>query len=107
MAIGGRGVISVASNIIPAEMSKMVEAAERGDYMAARQMHYRLVPLMLGNFVESNPGPVKFAMASMGLCEEAYRLPMVSPRPASREKIMRVLQDLSLNESRVDNHTTV
>jgi 4-hydroxy-tetrahydrodipicolinate synthase len=96
MAIGGRGLISVASNIIPAELSKMVEAAERGDYAAARQMHHRLVPLMLGNFVESNPGPVKFAMASMGLCEEAYRLPMVAPRPASQEKIIAFLKELDV-----------
>jgi len=96
MAIGGRGLISVASNIIPAEMSKMVEAAERGDSAAARQMHHRLVPLMLGNFVESNPGPVKFAMASMGLCEEAYRLPMVPPRPASQEKIIAFLKELDV-----------
>ena len=96
MAIGGRGLISVASNAIPAEMAKMVEAAERGDYAAARQMHQRLVPLMLGNFVESNPGPVKFAMAVMGLCEEVYRLPMVSPRPASQEKIMAFLKELDI-----------
>ena len=96
MAIGGRGLISVASNTIPSEMAKMVEAAERGDYAAARQMHQRLVPLMLGNFVESNPGPVKFAMAVMGLCEEVYRLPMVSPRPASREKIIAFLKELDV-----------
>ena len=96
MAIGGRGLISVASNAIPAEISKMVEAAERGDYAAARQMHQRLVPLMLGNFVESNPGPVKFAMAVMGLCEEVYRLPMVSPRPASQEKIIAFLKELDV-----------
>jgi 4-hydroxy-tetrahydrodipicolinate synthase len=96
MAIGGRGVISVASNTIPAEMAKMVEAAERGDYAAARQMHQRLVPLMLGNFVDSNPGPVKFAMAVMGLCEEVYRLPMVSPRPASQEKIIAFLKELDI-----------
>jgi 4-hydroxy-tetrahydrodipicolinate synthase len=96
MAIGGRGVISVASNTIPAEMAKMVEAAERGDYAAARQMHQRLVPLMLGNFVESNPGPVKFAMAVMGLCEEVYRLPMVSPRPAAQEKIIAFPKELDV-----------
>ena len=96
MAIGGRGLISVASNVAPAEIAKMVEAAERGDYAAARQLHHRLVPLMLGNFVESNPGPVKFAMASMGLCEEAYRLPMVPPRPASQEKIIAFLKELDL-----------
>ena len=97
MAIGGRGLISVASNIVPAEMSRMIEAAERGDYAAARQIHHRLVPLMLGNFVESNPGPVKFAMATMGLCEEAYRLPVVSPRPASQEKIIAFLKELGID----------
>jgi 4-hydroxy-tetrahydrodipicolinate synthase len=96
MAIGGRGLISVASNAIPAAMASMVEAAERGDYVAARQMHQRLVPMMLGNFVESNPGPVKFAMAVMGLCEEVYRLPMVSPRPASQEKIIALLKELGI-----------
>ena len=99
MAIGGRGLISVASNIIPAEMSKMVEAAERGDFAAARQQHHRLVPLMLGNFVESNPGPVKFAMATMGLCEEVYRLPVVSPRPASQERIIAFLKELGIESA--------
>lgn len=99
MAIGGRGLISVASNAVPAEMAKMVEAAERGDYAAARQMHQRLVPLMLGNFVESNPGPVKFAMAVMGLCEEVYRLPMVSPRPASQERIVAFLKELGIESA--------
>jgi 4-hydroxy-tetrahydrodipicolinate synthase len=96
MAIGGRGLISVASNAIPAEMSKRIEAAERGDFDAARQQHHRLVPLMLGNFIESNPGPVKFAMAAMGLCEESYRLPMVPPRPASKEKILAILKELDI-----------
>jgi 4-hydroxy-tetrahydrodipicolinate synthase len=52
--------------------------------------------LMLGNFVESNPGPVKFAMAAMGLCEETFRLPMVPPRPASQQKILGILKDLGL-----------
>ena len=96
MAIGGKGLISVASNAIPAEMSQLVEAAERGDYDTARKLHHRLVPLMLGNFIESNPGPVKFAMAAMGLCEEVYRLPMVSPRPASQEKIRALLTELDV-----------
>jgi 4-hydroxy-tetrahydrodipicolinate synthase len=96
MAIGGRGIISVASNEIPAEMSQMVEAAERGDYATARAIHTRILPLMLGNFVESSPGPVKFAMAAMGLCEQVYRLPMVSPRPSSQERILAILRDLGL-----------
>src|SRR5688572_21808479 len=76
MAIGGRGLISVASNVAPAAIANMVEAAERGDFAGARQMHHFLVPLMLGNFIESNPGPVKYAMSVMGLCEEVYRLPV-------------------------------
>jgi 4-hydroxy-tetrahydrodipicolinate synthase len=96
MAVGGHGIISVASNEIPAEMVQMVEAAERGDFAAARQVHARILPLMLGNFVESNPGPVKFAMAAMGLCEEVFRLPMVPPRPASQQKILEVLKALGL-----------
>ena len=99
MAIGGRGLISVAANVIPAAMSNMVEAAERGDYAAARKMHHRLVPLMLGNFIESNPGPVKFAMSAMGLCEETFRLPMVSPRPASQEKIRALLKEIGIESA--------
>jgi 4-hydroxy-tetrahydrodipicolinate synthase len=96
MAIGGRGIISVASNEAPAEMVAMVEAAERGDFGEARRWHERLLPLMQINFVESSPGPVKFAMAAMGLCEEAYRLPVVPPRPTSQEKILGVLRDFGL-----------
>jgi 4-hydroxy-tetrahydrodipicolinate synthase len=96
MAIGGRGIISVASNEIPAEMSQMVEAAERSDYVTARAIHARILPLMLGNFMESSPGPVKFAMAAMGLCEQVYRLPMVSPRPSSQEKMLTILRELGL-----------
>ena len=96
MAIGGRGIISVASNEAPAEMVQLVEAAERGDFAAARRWHEKLLPLMQINFVEANPVPVKFAMAAMGLCELSYRLPMVPPRPASQEKILGVLRDLGL-----------
>jgi 4-hydroxy-tetrahydrodipicolinate synthase len=96
MAIGGRGLISVASNVAPAAIANMVEAAERGDFAGARQLHHFLVPLMLGNFIESNPGPVKYAMSVMGLCEEVYRLPVVSPRPASQEKIRAFLKELDI-----------
>ena len=96
MAVGGRGIISVASNEIPAEMVQMVEAAERNDFAAARQVHARIMPLMTVNFVESNPVPVKAAMADMGLLEERYRLPMVPPRQESRDKIRKVLSELNL-----------
>ena len=96
MAIGGRGIISVASNEIPAEMSRLVELAEAGDFAGARALHQRILPLMQINFVESNPIPVKSAMASMGLLEEVYRLPMVPPAPASKKRIDAVLQALGL-----------
>jgi 4-hydroxy-tetrahydrodipicolinate synthase len=96
MAIGGHGVISVASNEIPAEMVAMVEAAAGGDFAAARAVHQRILPLMQINFVEANPVPVKAAMAAMGLIEEVYRLPMCPPKAESREKILQVLRDLQL-----------
>ena len=96
MAVGGRGIISVASNEIPAEMSRLVELAEQGDFPGARTLHQRLLPLMQVNFIESNPIPVKSAMASLGLLNEVYRLPMVPPRPASKQKIDAVLQTLGI-----------
>jgi 4-hydroxy-tetrahydrodipicolinate synthase len=96
MAIGGRGLISVASNAVPAEMVQIVELAEQGDFAAARRLHGWLLPFLQVNFIEANPIPVKAAMAAMGLIEEAYRLPLVSPSSASRGKIMKVLQDLKL-----------
>jgi 4-hydroxy-tetrahydrodipicolinate synthase len=96
MAVGGHGIISVAGNEIPSEMVKMVEAAERNDFAAARALHARIFPMMSVNFVESNPIPVKAAMAAMGLLDEVYRLPMVSPSAASKEKIVNVLKALGL-----------
>ena len=96
MSVGGHGIVSVVSNEVPAEMSRMVELAETGDFAGARRLHRELMPLMQINFVESSPIPVKAAMAMMGLLEEVYRLPMVPPRPASRERIAQVLRDLGL-----------
>ncbi len=96
MAVGGHGIISVASNEIPAEMVEMVQHAERNDFAAARAVHARILPLMTINFIESNPIPVKAAMAAMGLLEEVYRLPMVSPKPESKDKILKVLKELDL-----------
>jgi 4-hydroxy-tetrahydrodipicolinate synthase len=96
MAVGGRGIVSVASNEIPSEMSRMVELAEQGDFTAARQLHTALLPLMQVNFVESNPIPVKAAMAMMGLLDEHYRLPMVPPRAASRQKIAATLRSMGM-----------
>jgi 4-hydroxy-tetrahydrodipicolinate synthase len=96
MSIGGRGIVSVVSNEIPGEMVEMVEAAERGDFAAARTIHHRVFPLMQVNFIEGNPVPVKAAMAAMGLLEEVYRLPMCPPRPESKEKILRILKEMDL-----------
>ncbi len=96
MAIGGRGVISVASNAAPAEMVQIVELAEKGDFAGARKLHAWLLPFIQVNFVESNPIPVKAAMAAMGLLEEVYRLPLVAPGPQARDRIIRVLQNLKM-----------
>jgi 4-hydroxy-tetrahydrodipicolinate synthase len=96
MAIGGKGLISVASNAAPSEVVQMIELAEKGDFAGARRLHRWLLPLLQVNFIEANPIPVKAAMAAMGLVEEAYRLPLVSPSASSRDKIVKVLQDLKL-----------
>ncbi|OFW00853.1 MAG: 4-hydroxy-tetrahydrodipicolinate synthase [Acidobacteria bacterium RIFCSPLOWO2_02_FULL_68_18] len=96
MAVGGRGLISVASNAIPAEMAQVIELAEKGDFAASRRLHHWLLPFLQVNFCEANPIPVKAAMAAMGLLEEVYRLPLVPPSPAARDRIMKVLQELKL-----------
>jgi 4-hydroxy-tetrahydrodipicolinate synthase len=96
MAIGGRGVVSVASNEAPAEMAQIVELCEKGDFAAARKLHHWLLPLLQVNFVETNPIPCKAAMAAMGLIEESYRLPLVAPSAATRSKILQVLQSLKM-----------
>ena len=96
MALGGVGIISVVSNEIPAEMAQLCEFCLKGDFTAAREIHTRYLPLMEVNFIESSPGPVKAAMAMMGLLDLYYRLPMVPPRTASRAKIEKVLNKLGL-----------
>ena len=96
MALGGRGVISVVSNQIPREMTQLAQACLRGDYDAARAIQRRYLPLMNVNFVESNPIPVKAAMAVMGLLEPVWRLPMCAPAPASLAKIEKVLDAVGL-----------
>jgi 4-hydroxy-tetrahydrodipicolinate synthase len=96
MALGAVGVISVASNEIPAEMAQLCDACLKNDFAAAREIHNRYLPLMEINFVESSPGPVKAAMAMMGLIEPCYRLQIVPPRTESRAKIEKVLHKLGL-----------
>jgi 4-hydroxy-tetrahydrodipicolinate synthase len=95
-ALGGKGIISVASNEIPAEMSQLAACCLKGDFAGARAIQKRVLPLMDVNFVESNPGPVKYAMARMGLLEPMWRLPLVEPAEASRKKIDGVLEALGL-----------
>jgi 4-hydroxy-tetrahydrodipicolinate synthase len=96
MAIGGKGVVSVASNEAPAEMAQIVELCERGDFAAARKLHHWLMPLIQVNFAETNPIPCKAAMAAMGLIEENYRLPLVPPGASTRGKIVQILQNLRM-----------
>jgi 4-hydroxy-tetrahydrodipicolinate synthase len=96
MAIGGRGVISVASNEAPSEMAQIVELCEKGDFAAARKLHHWLLPLIQVNFAETNPIPCKTAMAAMGLIEENFRLPMVPPTAATRSKVLQILQNLKM-----------
>jgi len=97
-ALGGRGVISVASNEIPAEMAELCNFALENDFLAARRIHARYLPLMEVNFVESNPIPVKAAMAQMGLLQPVWRLPLVPPSAASLGRIQTVLEALGLIE---------
>jgi 4-hydroxy-tetrahydrodipicolinate synthase len=99
IALGGRGVISVVSNEIPAEMSRMVRFALAGQFTEAREIHRRYHPLMEINFVESNPGPVKAAMAEMNLLEPTWRLPLVAPQPANLARIRSALESLGLLHS--------
>lgn len=95
MAVGGHGIISVASNGLPAEMVRMVELAEAGNFVAARRLHRELMPFMTVNFVEANPIPIKAAMAMMGLLDERYRLPMVPPQALSRARIASVVAEVA------------
>ena len=99
IAAGAHGVISTISNEVPQEFSAMVHAALDGRLGDARILHYRLLELMEMNFIESNPIPVKSAMAMMGLLEEVYRLPMVPIDPGNKEKLRAVLQRLGLPHS--------
>ena len=98
LALGADGLISVASNEAPAPMSRMVDAALAGRWDEARGLHYRWLPLMDVNFVESSPGPVKAAMTMMGLIEENLRLPLVPVAEKTRARVREVLAELGLLE---------
>jgi 4-hydroxy-tetrahydrodipicolinate synthase len=98
IALGGRGLISVASNEIPGEMTRLVQSALAGDFVEARRLHFQYLSLMDINFVESNPIPVKAALAEMGLLESVWRLPLVAPKPENLARIRAVLESLNLTE---------
>ncbi len=96
LALGGRGLISVASNLIPAEMTALTQAGMRDDFKTGRELQRKYLPLMEVNFVESNPIPVKYALARMGLLQPVWRLPLVAPLPASQARIEQVLTSVGL-----------
>jgi 4-hydroxy-tetrahydrodipicolinate synthase len=96
VALGGDGCISVVSNEMPKEFSQLMRLCLKGEWAEALQLHFRLLPLMSVNFIESSPIPVKAALAMMGLIEETLRLPLVPITEASRVKLKKVLDDLKL-----------
>ncbi len=100
IALGGRGVISVVSNQIPAEMTRLVRLCLAGDFAAARPLYYKYLPLMEANFIESNPIPVKAALARMGLLAPVWRLPLTPPRPETWARIEKVLAEAGLTEAK-------
>ena len=96
MALGGKGVISVASNIVPKEMHELVEYSTNGNFEAAKKIHYELLPLFKGIFIETNPIPIKAALSMKGMIKETYRLPMCEMGQENREKLKQVLKDLKI-----------
>jgi 4-hydroxy-tetrahydrodipicolinate synthase len=96
MALGGKGVISVVANEIPAEMTRLTQFCLDGDFTAAREIHNKYFGLIEANFVETNPGPAKAAMALMGLLDPVFRLPMVAPKSENLEKIRAALEAVGL-----------
>jgi 4-hydroxy-tetrahydrodipicolinate synthase len=96
IALGGVGVISVASNEIPREMSEMTRVALNNDWLAARTLHRKYLPLMQANFIESSPLPVKAVLAMMGKVEEVYRLPLLPMRRDTRSKLQKIATDAGL-----------
>jgi 4-hydroxy-tetrahydrodipicolinate synthase len=101
IAVGGDGVVSVVSNETPSMMSKMVRAARQGNFAEARELHYKLLPLIHGNFIESSPIPVKSVLAMMGMIEANYRLPLVPISDGNRAKLAKIVEELGLVQDTV------
>jgi len=104
ISLGGQGIISVASNVIPAELSQMTQAALDGDWTRARKIHRKYLPLMQALFLESNPMPVKCVLAMMERIEESYRLPMLAVKPETRSKLEHVATAAGLLTERMAAH---
>lgn len=100
IALGGDGIISVASNEVPDLMAALTNAALQGAWDRARELHFRLLPLMEANFIESNPGPVKAALAALGLLEEHFRLPLVPVQESTRARMRAIVHELGLTAGR-------
>jgi len=95
MALGAKGIVSVAGNVVPEEIAALVREASRGDYVAARRRHYRLLPLFKALFVESNPIPVKAALALQGIGTPEVRLPLVAAEESTCELLKKALAGLA------------
>ncbi|MFH1025115.1 MAG: 4-hydroxy-tetrahydrodipicolinate synthase [Nitrospirota bacterium] len=96
LALGGKGVISVSANVMPKEVSQMCSSWMKGQHDKARALHYKLEPLNASMFIETNPIPVKTALAMMGKIQEEFRMPLCEMAPANKEKLKKVLTDLRL-----------
>ncbi|RPI36584.1 MAG: 4-hydroxy-tetrahydrodipicolinate synthase [Nitrospiraceae bacterium] len=96
LALGGHGVISVSANVAPKLVSQMCALWANGKYDEARKLHYKLEPLNASMFIETNPIPVKTALAMMGKIQEEFRLPLCEMAPANKEKLRKVLKDMKL-----------
>ncbi len=96
LALGGKGVISVTGNIAPEDMAEMCNAWDRGDMAKARELHFKLEPLNAAMFIETNPIPVKTALALMGKIGEEFRLPLCEMSPANKEKLKGVLKNAGI-----------
>jgi 4-hydroxy-tetrahydrodipicolinate synthase len=96
LSIGGRGVISVASNIVPKDIAELVDSFEKGDIAKARRLHYKLFPLFKTLFIETNPVPVKTAMAMKGMIDLELRLPLVPMKDENKDKLKKVLEEYGI-----------
>jgi 4-hydroxy-tetrahydrodipicolinate synthase len=96
LSIGGTGIISVAANIVPADVANLVSAFQKGDFKKAKELHYKLLPLIKAVFLETNPIPIKTAMGLLGMCDPGLRLPMCSMSSGNLEKLKQSLRDYKL-----------